>query len=752
MKKEEHSKIKSDILLRVRLLYVLFILGGAVVLGRLIWVQAFSKEVAANATRLEKRIFKQDTIPAQRGNILARNGEPLALSLMRYQADFDFASPGLDSLQAFYEQSDSLSELLAAFFQDKTAAEYSRKFREEHSKRYRLVNGRDTTYLRSTGWLAHWIDKLRGEEFITRPIYDTLRDHTPVKIFPREVDYAEWQVLRKYPMLNWNMGMIYNLSTIDQRVYPQGELARRTIGLTGDQGNYGIEKVYKEALAGLPGLVLRQRIARGFYGRVVDDKNVDPVDGADLVTTLDLDLQDVADKILRQQLTAQSAIWGTTIVMEVTTGRVLALVNLGRNAQGEYVENVNYAIAKRAELGSVFKLATMITLLEDAKLPMTATYDTENGQKAMVGGAAVQDSHSGFGNMDFKTAVAQSSNVYFAKAVWDKYSGRKEYYSDCLRKLHLDRTVGLEAFGERPPLFPHNWKKLGGANQAFARLSFGYVIELTPIQMITLYNAVANNGRMVAPQLIREIHRKGVEPEVCEPKVLVEKICSDETLRKVHECLEEVAVRGTAARFFRDTTLFRAGAKTGTAQFSQDGLRYSDGYYMGSMVSYLPADKPRYTILTTIHTRRQGGKAYYGGPLAGPVVKQMAGYIYNREHDWHDPLANVARNRHPSQLKGGNIAQMRKIADKFSPHASYDTRTGWGRVRVDSLSNVIITSMADSMQTMPNVVGMGLKDALFLLECRELIVRFSGSGAICEQSIVPGTAISRGTPVQLTLN
>ena len=223
--KPERSKIKSDILLRVRLLYVLFILAGGVVLVRLVWVQLFSAEVAYNADRLSSRIFTEEVIPAQRGSILSRDGEPLATSIFRYQAAFDFASPGLDSLRTFREQADSLSKLLAAFFGDRPASEYARMFREEHARRYRLVNPRDTQYLRSEGWLSRMLDRLRGEEYVTRRIYDTIRDHTPVAVFPREVDYAEWEVLRRYPLLNWNMGMVYRLVERDERIYPQGELA-----------------------------------------------------------------------------------------------------------------------------------------------------------------------------------------------------------------------------------------------------------------------------------------------------------------------------------------------------------------------------------------------------------------------------------------------------------------------------------------------------------------------------------------------
>lgn len=750
--KGEKSKVKSDILLRVRLLYVLFIVVGLTVFARLVWVQLFSAEVAYNAERLASRIFTEQTVPAQRGSILARNGEPLAVSMFRYQVEMDFGSPGLDSVKTFHEQADSLATLLAAFFRDKPAEAYRRFFRTEHARRYRLVRGRDTTYLRDEGFFSRLVNRMRGEEYITRRIYDTLRDHTPVKLFPREVDYNEWQQLRRYPLLNWNMGMVYRTVQRDQRIYPQGELARRTIGLTGDRGNYGIEEVWREQLAGRDGKALRQRIARGFAGRVVGGGSEDPVDGADIVSTLDLDLQDIADKALRRQLTDQNALWGTAIVMEVQTGEILALANLGRNARGGYAENMNYAIAKRAELGSVVKLATMLALLEDAGMPTSTVYDTGNGRPVVVGGARVQDSHAGHHDMDFKTAVAQSSNVYFAEAVWERYADRKPRYTDFLRTLHLDRPVGLEAYGERAPLFPADWKKIGGANQALARLSFGYVLELTPMQLITLYNAVANNGRMVAPRLVREIRRGGVLEERFRPEVLVDRICSPATLRTVRECLEEVCRTGTGAGFFRDTTRFRAAGKTGTAQFAQDGIRYGDGYYMGSMAAYLPADEPRYTILVTIHTRRQPGKAYYGGPLAGPVVKQLANYIYNREHDWHGRVEETDGPQYPARLKGGDIAQVRRVAGRLgSPDVHSDERRGWGRVRVDSVGEVRIEMLPQALETVPDVRGMGLKEALFLLENRGLRVTFEGAGAVRSQSPAPGAPAVAGKAAHVVL-
>lgn len=751
--KQERSKIKSDILLRVRLLYVLFILAASVVLVRLVWVQLFSAEVSYNAQRLANRIFTEEVIPAQRGSILTRDGEPLATSIFRYQVAFDFASPGLDSLRTFHEQADSLAKLLAAFFKDRPAAEYARRFRAEHARRYRLVNPRDTVYPRSEGRFGRLMDRLRGEEYITRRIFDTIRDHTPVPIFPREVDYAEWETLRRYPLLNWNMGMVYRLVERDERIYPQGELARRTIGLTGDRGNYGIEEAYREELTGRDGRAVRQRIARGFYGRVAGGGHEDPVDGFDVVTTLDLGLQDVADKALRRQLEAQNALWGTTIVMEVSTGEVLALANLGRNADGTFTERENYALGRSMEPGSTFKLATMLTLLDDAQMEPGTTYDANDGNPVTIGPAKnIRDSHSGDRVIDFRRAVASSSNVYFAQAIWDRYgiTGKKQDYSDFLHeKLHLGETVGLERLGERPPSITTDWK-VADPGVMLVKMAYGYRVRLAPIQMITFYNAIANDGRMISPVLVRSLRHGDVEEERFGSRTIASSICSRAALREVRHCLEAVCTEGTARDYFGDTTRLRVAAKTGTAQIT-DARSREGRYYLGSMVAYFPADQPRYTVLTTIETRAQIGKAYYGGPLAGPVVKRMVDYIYNRGRDWLGRVDRQGPRRYPVRVKGGDIAQVRRVADRLSPHASFDRRTGWGTVRTDSLSHVIIASLPSETELMPDVRGMGLKDALFVLESRGLRVRFSGQGAVAQQSISAGTRLAGGQTVDLIL-
>lgn len=757
--KREPSEIKSDILIRVRRLYMFFFVVGVCVLARLVWVQLFSSEVADNAARLSQRIFTDEVIPAQRGSILARGGEPLASSIFRYQAAFDFASEGLRIAEdTFYEQSDSLSKLLAAFFRDRSAAEYARLFRREYLRErdtYTVRRIRDTTYLkfRSEGFFGRLIERLRGSATVRGRVADTIRAHKPVEIFPREVDFAEWEKLRRYPLLNWNMGMVYHLLERDQRIYPQGELARRTIGKIGDRGNYGIEDSFRAELAGTPGKAKRQRIARGFSGRVAGAGYTDPEDGLHVVTTLDLDLQDVADKALRRQLEAQNATWGTTIVMETRTGEILALANLGRTADGSYSEQENYALSRTMEPGSTFKLATMLTLLEDAEMPVATLYDTYNGDPVTVGPAKnIRDSHRGDREIDFRRAVSSSSNVYFARAIWDLYgkTGKKTDYSRFLHeKLHLGETVGLERFGERQPFVTEDWK-VPDPGVMLVKMAYGYRVRLAPIHMLTLYNAVANGGRMISPVLVRELRRDDRTEERFEGHTIASSICSRSTLREVRECLKRVCTEGTASAYFRDTTRLRVAAKTGTAQVTAP-RREPGRHYLGSMVAFFPADDPRYTVLTSIETRAQPGKAYYGGPLAGPVVKRLVEYIFNREPAWYAEVSDEGPRRYPVRMKGGDVEQVRRVAKSLAPKVRAESRSGWGRVRVDSLSHVEVTALPHERGVMPDVRGMGLKDALFLLESLGLKVGFSGQGAVLRQSIAAGTRIRPGETVSITL-
>ena len=754
-KKIDTNNIQDDMYTRVKIVYGIFIVIGLCVIARLIWVMLPITETATNAARLESRIYLTDTVISRRGSILARDGEPLATSILRYRIDFDMGSEGFDDEETFRENVDSLSKLLAAFFKKEgySAAEYRRRMLEERKRHCKWVYSHDSIVRRSSDLFTWIVDNLRGDDVQVLKVDTAVRDHHPVQILPRAVDFNEWQELSKYPILNGNMGVTFRKHILDQRVYPYGELGRRTLGLVGDKGNYGVEAIYRTSLEGKNGRVTRQRIAPGFSALVRSSDNIEAEDGYDLVTTLDVDIQHATDAALRRQLTAQNAIWGTSMVMDVATGDILAMVNLGETAarSGIYAEKENYALSRRMEPGSTFKLVSLLALVEDCGLPITQRYDTHEGRAVRIGGAKgplIQDSHSIGKDIDMKEATAQSSNVYFAEAIYQNYKNKPEKYMKFFEHLGLNKVVGLEQMGTAKPFYTSDPKKWSSHN--LPNMGYGYAIELPPIHTLTLYNAVANGGRMVAPRLIKEVRRGDEVVERFPTSVINERICSESSLDIVRECLEETARTGTARPYFRDTLSFRVAGKTGTAKFAQSGIEYSDGYYLGTMVVYFPADNPKYTVMTSIFTKRGRGTTIYGAGLAGPVERDIVNYIYYRDEEWHQRVPSASSRQVPVKVKGGNIAQVRRVADKFSPRVSFTDREGWGVAKMDTLKNVDIKTIEDNA-LMPNVVGMGLKDALYILESRGLDVHFSGRGTVRSQSIPVGRKISAGQNVSLTL-
>ena len=755
---------------KVKIVHWIFILLSLCVILRLMWVMLPITETAKNAARLESRIFQSDTVISRRGSILARDGEPLATSILRYRIDFDMGSEGFDDDEVFRENVDSLSKLLSAFFKDRTPAEYRRLMLDERKKHCKWVYSHDSLVRRSSDLFTWIMDNLRGDDVQILKVDTAVRDHHPVQILPRAVDFNEWQTLSKYPILNNNMGVTYKKHILDQRVYPYGELGRRTLGrVTANvskedkqsaRGQYGLENVYADYLRGQNGRMLRQRIAPGFTAAIHSDSNIVASDGMDVVTTIDVDIQHAADAALRKQLTEQRASWGTTMVMDVKTGDILAMVNLGETApqSGVYYEKENYALSRRIEPGSTFKLVSLLALTEDCGLPITQEYQTYEGRTTIIGkgGPKVTDDHNIGGMVDMKTATAQSSNVYFADAIYQNYNNNRERYIKFLHHLALDRDIGFTNMEEKLPRIPDPNKKKGVGSwsaHTLPNMGYGYAIEMPPIRTLVLYNAVANGGRMMAPRLIKEIRRGEEVEENFSPRVLVDKICSDEALAIVKECLAETARTGTTKRYFTDSLTFRVGSKTGTAIVAQDGNGNGapyGSYYLASVVAYFPADNPKYTVMTAIHTDRRRGYQYYGASLAGPVVRDVVNYIYYRDEEWHKALPSNNVKQVPAKVKGGNIAQIRRVADKFSPRVSFTDREGWGVARMDTLKNVDIKTIEDN-SLMPNVVGMGLKDALYLLESRGLDVHFSGQGMVRSQSIPVGRKISAGQNVSLSL-
>ena len=739
---EQRYKLKKDIARRIKILHLTF--TGIVVffLFYILVFVMFNGEVSRGFDEMyNASILSTEVVPAHRGSIYSRNGEVLATSITRKTLLIDFGSQRFDNFKQYRKNADTLARKLAAYFGDRSSKEY---YEELIKYRKAAIKQQTVTEVKSPKWYQFW----KQEKRVTKEVV-TYRKHITRRLF-RDVDINEWHEIRNFPLLRSGLGSTYRTEDHDYRVYPQGNIALRTIGRLEHHRSYGIEYALRDTLAGHDGRQLMQTISPGYNTRVADKNNVEPQNGYDVVTTLDIDVQDMADHALREQLLAQNAIWGTTIVMECATGDILAMANLKRNGS-ECVEEQNYAIGIPVNPGSTFKLVSTMALLEHG-VPTSKEYNSELGKRVRVGGkkgANVQDSHAisreTGGVIDMRRAFSESANVYFTKAVFERFGNKPVEFSDFCRKLHLHETVGLEEMGARKKPLPHLNNKHHSRYNALVNMAYGYGLEITPLHTIALYNAVANNGRMVAPRLILRTERDGKVVSEAPVRVIEEQICSKSTIDTLRSFMEEVSLTGTAAEFFGEKKCsFRTGAKTGTAQVDSEinGVRYKrgDGYYYGSMVTYLPADNPRYTIMTAIFTKRQTGKFYYGASLTGPVQKQVATFLHNRDRQYAEVVAKGEYNA--SNIKGGNIDKMRKVASEYGDKFSTESRHGWGKGSVSEEGKLQISTLETREGSVPNVVGMGLDDALYLLEKSGLTVEIVGYGKVVKQSLSPNTAVA----------
>ncbi len=740
---EEKRNIKRQIRLRALWLYVAFFVVVAAIIARLVYIQHFSTSTAEYAKAISNRIITTKTLKARRGDILMRDGEPLATVLPLYQVSFDFGAEALDSVERYNKLSDSLAGLLGNYFA-----------KEGYSK-------------------AHFKQIFKGYYNYDRFDEKGRRRYKSVELLPRWIDYKEWSQIKQFTILNWDIGLTYTLQDSLMRIYPLGDIAKRTVGKYQSdriKTAFGIEHVFDSVLRGEDGQQSRQRIAHRFTSNVATDGAEDDrpkIDGVDIVTTLDRRIQEISDVALRKNMVAHNAIWGTAIVMSVETGEILALSNLSETSAGNYAEIDDNAF-KRMCPGSTFKLASLLALVEDKGMDINIRIPLKEGQMTSAGkdqrlkigpnpkAQGIRDDHAFCDTMTMKYCVAHSSNIFFANAIYQAYKEHPENYVAFLRKLHLDRPMGLTEFGEQAPRFndyptddsreSREQRQTWLYNNRLCQIAYGYENEVAPIHIATLYNAVANEGRMVAPRLIREVRQNGRTIQKFETEVLNDRICSSGSLSKVQECLEEVALTGTARQFFvRDTALFRVAAKTGTAQV----LGTRD--FLGSMVAYFPTDAPKYTVMVAVRNNASRG-AYYGAGVSGPVVRDIIYSLYTMESEWRNPIEPKSVPHRPTQVKGGNTEQMREVASELDMAFTTDVRRGWSLAEVDdSTQRAEFSEVATDQNKMPRVVGMGLKDAIYLLESRGLRVGVTGHGRVTSQSVAAGAAVRRGDYVQLVL-
>jgi cell division protein FtsI (penicillin-binding protein 3) len=640
----------------------------------------------------------------------------LSTSVPIFDIYVDFAADGLREKEGkrFKDNIDSLSICLANLFKDKTSEAYKQQLQLAYKNK-------DRYYL-----------------------------------LKRKISFAEFRQFRNFPLIRLGRNKSgFIVDPRDKRINPYVLLANRTIGLSRDDStkNVGLERTYDSLLKGTTGQRL-MRYAAGAY-MPVEGAELDPVNGKNIISTLDTYMQDVAENALMKMLVDNNSIHGTAIVMETATGKIKALANLGKQPDGTYNEDLNYGIGKRTEPGSIFKLATLISLLEDKYVDQNSIVDCEGGSKSFYG-LRIKDSHLGTDKITVKEAFYRSSNVAFAKLADQYYHNEPSKFTDHLHKLRLDMYSGIDIVASSgKPVFYKPGSKYWHAT-SIPYMAHGYGELVTPMNMLMVYNAVANNGKMMKPYLVSAVEDYGVVVKRIEPEVLVESICSNETLVQLKECLKAVvdSVHGTAHKILFDSSYSISG-KTGTAVTALDNRGYNKGnkIYQASFIGYFPSEKPKYTIAVVIQNSNES-KLVYGADVSGRVFKEISDHIYNRYVS--TPSLNIPVNYDTSLYVYSGMNKDLKSIFSYLNMTSVDSATS-GYWRTLQLKNNAASLKAapyndPNAPVTPDVTGMGLKDAIYLLENKGFKAIVSGRGRVINQSIAAGTNFTKGQKISLVLN
>ncbi len=645
------------------------------------------------------------TIKATRGNIYSDNGSLLLTSLPFYRLAFD---PTIIPDDLFKEDIDSLSLLLSRFFKDKRVSDYKRM----------IENAR-----------------LKGREYI-------VLNRTEIT-YQQKKEMEHWPIFRRGRLKG---GVIFE--KIDKRFYPFSYLGYRTIGYI-NQNNQGagLEYSFNKYLAGRDGEALFRKVSGGRWRQVYDGSEVRPEDGLDILTTLDVNLQDVAQSALLRALEEHEADYGCVVVMEVQSGAIKAMANLSRTSTGKYAERYNYAVGSQGltEPGSTFKLASMIALLEETDISLEDSVETGDGQYQYYDRTMPDHKPGGFGKITVKDGFSKSSNIAISKLVYAHFNNNPQRYIDHLKSMGLGKPIGFQMIGEGHPYIKEPSDKTW-SGVSLPWMSIGHELMMTPLHTLTFYNAIANNGKMIRPIIVKATMKAGEIKQRFRPSVLNEKICSDRTLEKVKLLLRAVVEEGTASNIKHSH--YPIAGKTGTSQ-KLINRRYSRNYYT-SFVGYFPADQPKYSCIVVIDNPK--GYRQYGSDVAAPVFKEIADNIYARDLEMHEPLPDNFYVDHSifPVIRSGYIDDLQLLCNKMgvSNHAKEESE--WVVTRT-SANSVQWVPNKISPGRVPNVEGMTLRDALYLLENEGLKVYYSGNGRVIEQSRPPGTKALKGSSIKLDL-
>ncbi len=706
-------EIKKDILWRVYLIFLGIVVFSLVILGKAIYIQQAEGEYWVGLSDSLHLQYRE--LDADRGTIYSEDGSMLSSSIPFFDIRIDFAADGLREKDGkrFREYVDSLSLSLSAMFKDKPAKAYSKELRAAYKKKERYY------------------------------------------LLKRNVSFREYQQIREFPLVNQGRnksGFIFEDK--EKRMAPFGLLANRTIGLSREyldekgetvSKNVGLEKAYDTLLKGITGKRLVRRISGGAFVPI-EGSEIEPVNGKDVVTTIDVNIQDIAEQALMKMMISNEAEHGTAIVMEVKTGKIKAIANLGKQKDGSYFEDMNYAITK-SEPGSTFKLVTMLSVLEDGYVHLNDKVNIEGGVWK-VGTRTVYDSEQrGLFDVSVKQAFELSSNVGMAKLMTAFYTRQPQAFLNHLYRLRLDTLTGLNLPGETKPVIPTPKSKFWSA-PTLPWMGFGYNLSLTPMHTLMIYNAVANEGKMMKPYLVNAIVKDGKVYQEFSPEILVENICKPATLEQLRSCLEGVITNGTGKALKNDGYNF--AGKTGTALVANGTRGYSDHIYQSSFAGYFPAENPQYSCVVVIKNK-PFAHVYYGGAVAGPVFREIADKLYARNTNQH-PLYKSAEKADSNFYAWSGWKADYEQVYKSMNRQYRDSAKGseWSNV-VNNDFQPTVRGLAIREQVMPAVHGMGLKDAIFLLENMKLKVVIKGRGRVKMQSVNAGSKISKGQVVVLEM-
>lgn len=709
-------EIKRDILWRVYLSFLGIFVLSLFVLGKAFYIQRFQGSYWRNMSdSLHQRI---EPLDAERGTIYSEDGQMLSTSIPTFDIYIDFAAEGLREKngERFRQKLDSFASALSDYFGDKTAAQYKKELQLGYKSKSR---------------------------------YYSLK---------KKLSFDDYKAFREFPLVRLGRnksGVIVDVKS--KRLTPFQLLANRTIGLSRDyvasngktkKQNVGLEKTYDSLLTGQKG----ERLVRFIAGGIaipVEGYQVEPENGKDIVTTIDVNIQDITQNALMKMMEQSQSLYGTAIVMEVKTGKIKAIANLGKRSDGKYWEDDNYAL-RVTEPGSTIKLATLLSVLEEGTSKLNDLVDVGTSGQMVVGPRNVNDAEKAPKSvMTVKECFAHSSNVGMSKLAYKAFGNDPKRFKKYLGDFHLDVRSPIDLTDvPRPQLAPFD--KSHGGLMNMITMSFGYAIQVSPLHTLTLYNAIANNGKMMKPYLVNSIQNNGAVIRQFEPTVLDENICDNkDAIKAAQECMEAVITEGTGKPAFKDMPFAVAG-KTGTAHVADGNIKYYDGVYQASFAGYFPANDPQYSCIVVIRTKPHA-VLHYGGTVAAPVFREIAMKLYAMYVQKKQPGNYTVRPDSSNYYYAGNTNDIRNVYNGLNMR--YNDSAGqkeWSAVYPYNYQPVVKEKNVQG-KAMPDVRGMGLKDALYLLENMGMKVVIKGRGKIITQSIPAGSAIMKGFTVYVEL-